>query len=140
MKKLSLVFYSFSLILLAFSFAFCKPQQTYQDVEIQNPVLAGFYPDPSVCKGADGYYLVNSTFGYFPGVPIFYSPDLVQWQQIGHVMDRPEQLDLEGLGVGTAGIYAPTIELLEGVYYVTCTFFYGKGNYIVTATNPAGPW
>lgn len=128
------------LIALSFSFTNCKLPQTWHQVEIINPVLPGFYPDPSVCRGADGYYMVNSTFGYFPGIPIFYSPDLVQWQQIGHVMDRPGQLELEGLGVATAGIFAPTIEYHNGTYYVTCTVVYGKGNYVVTAKDPAGPW
>jgi alpha-N-arabinofuranosidase len=55
-----------------------------------NPFLAGFYPDPSICKIGTDYYLVNSTFAYFPGIPIFKNDDLVNWQLIGHVLDRPE--------------------------------------------------
>jgi xylan 1,4-beta-xylosidase len=55
-----------------------------------NPILAGFYPDPSICAVGDDYYLVNSTFSYFPGIPVFHSRDLVHWELIGHVLDRPE--------------------------------------------------
>ena len=63
-----------------------------------NPILAGFYPDPSIVRAGDDYYLVTSSFAYFPGVPIFHSTDLVHWTQIGHVLDRPSQLDLDGAG------------------------------------------
>ena len=59
-----------------------------------NPVIPGFHPDPSVCRVGDDYYLVTSSFTYFPGVPIFHSRDLVTWEQIGNVLDRPSQLDL----------------------------------------------
>lgn len=104
-----------------------------------NPVLAGFYPDPSICRVGGNYYLVNSTFAYFPGIPVFHSRDLVNWKLIGHVMDRAEQLNLEGLGV-SRGIFAPAISYHEGLYYVTCTLVDGGGNFVVTATNPAGPW
>lgn len=117
-----------------------KPQQRFETVTFQNPILPGFYPDPSVCKGPDGYYMVNSTFSYFPGIPIFYSPDLVHWEQIGNVMSRPDQLQLDGLGISTDGIYAPTIEYNNGKFYVACTLVRGKGNFIVTADDPAGPW
>ena len=61
----------------------------------QNPVLSGFYPDPSMCRVGDDYYLVTSTFAYFPGVPIFHSRDLVHWEQIGNILDRPSQLPLK---------------------------------------------
>src|SRR5688572_30160475 len=62
----------------------------------RNPVLPGFHPDPSVCRVGDDYYLVTSSFAYFPGVPIFRSRDLVGWRSIGHVLTRPSQLDLDG--------------------------------------------
>ena len=75
-----------------------------QPGQYRNPILAGFYPDPSVCRVGDDYYLVNSTFAYFPGIPIFHSRDLVNWEQIGHVIDRPTQLRYEKLGV-TRGIF-----------------------------------
>lgn len=104
-----------------------------------NPVLAGFYPDPSVTRGPDGYYLVHSTFSYFPGIPVFHSKDLVHWEQIGNVIDRPGMLDFDGLGL-SRGVFAPTIEYHDGVFYVANTCVDCGGNFIVTATDPAGPW
>ena len=74
-----------------------------------NPILAGFYPDPSICRVGDTYYLVNSTFAFFPGVPIFESKDLANWRQIGHVLNRESQLPLGKQGV-SGGIYAPDIK------------------------------
>lgn len=105
----------------------------------ENPILPGFYPDPSVYRVGENYFLVNSSFAYFPGVPIFQSTDLVNWVQLGHVLDRPEQLDLEGLGI-SRGIFAPTIQYHEGTYYMLTTLIDNGGNFVVTATDPAGPW
>lgn len=108
----------------------------------RNPILPGFYPDPSVCRVADDYYLVNSSFEYFPGLPIFHSRDLVHWRPIGHVLDRPAQLNLDGARP-SGGLYAPTIRYHAGTFYVINTLVDGvkeKGNFVVTATNPAGPW
>lgn len=107
----------------------------------KNPVLAGFYPDPSICKAGCDYYMVNSTFAYFPGIPIFHSKDLVHWEQIGNVLDRKSQLPLEGTKIANDGIYAPTIRYNNGTFYVITTNIRGgNGNFIVTATDPAGPW
>jgi xylan 1,4-beta-xylosidase len=108
----------------------------------QNPILPGFYPDPSICRVGEDYYLVTSTFEYFPGLPIFHSRDLVNWRQIGHVLDRPSQLNLDGIRP-SGGLYAPTIRYHQGTFYVINTLVDGlkeKGNFIVTATDPAGPW
>jgi alpha-N-arabinofuranosidase len=108
----------------------------------QNPILPGFYPDPSICRVGGDYYLINSTFEYFPGLPVFHSRDLVHWRQIGHVLDRPEQLHLDGIRP-SGGLYAPTIRYHEGLFYVINTLVDGKqqsGNFIVTAEDPAGPW
>jgi xylan 1,4-beta-xylosidase len=107
--------------------------------EFCNPILAGFYPDPSICKVGSDYYLVSSSFSYYPGIPIFQSKDLVNWTQIGHVMDRPEQLNLDGLGV-SRGIFAPAIRFNNGLYYVTCTLVDKGGNFVVTSKKPEGPW
>jgi len=104
-----------------------------------NPILAGFYPDPSICRVGEDFYLVNSTFAYYPGIPVFHSRDLVNWKLAGYVMDRPEQMDLEGLGV-SRGIFAPAIDYHDGKFYVTCTLVDGGGNFVATAKNPAGPW
>ena len=104
-----------------------------------NPILEGFYPDPSICRVGNDYYLINSTFAYFPGLPIFHSTDLVNWQQIGHALDRPEQLDLSNSGV-SEGLFAPTIRYNDGTFYIICTHINRGGNFIIKATNPSGPW
>ncbi|MCR4764589.1 MAG: glycoside hydrolase family 43 protein [Bacteroidaceae bacterium] len=110
----------------------------------QNPVIPGYYPDPSVCRVGDDFYLVTSSFQYFPGVPVFHSKDLIHWEQIGNVLDRPSQVDLSK-GGASSGIFAPTIRFHEGKYYMITTninlmFTNKAGNFIVTADNPAGPW
>jgi xylan 1,4-beta-xylosidase len=109
------------------------------DDEYLNPILAGFYPDPTICRVGDKFYLVNSSFCYFPGLPIFESTDLVHWKQIGNIIDRPEQADF-GTSRLSGGIYAPTLRYHDGTFYIICTNVSGGGNFIVTAKNPAGPW
>ena len=101
----------------------------------RNPILPGFHPDPSICRVGEDYYLVNSTFEYFPGLPIFHSRDLVHWRPLGHVLDRPSQLPLDGV-YASGGLYAPTIRYSKGTFYVINTLVGGtskKGNFIVTA-------
>ena len=110
-----------------------------QEKQYPNPILAGFYPDPSICRVGKDYYLVTSTFSYFPGIPVFQSRDLVNWKLIGHVMDRPEQLNLDGQGV-SRGLFAPAIRYNKGTFYVTCTQVDRGGNFIVTSRSPSGPW
>jgi xylan 1,4-beta-xylosidase len=105
----------------------------------QNPVRAGFYPDPDICRVGDDYYTVNSSFAYFPGIPVFHSRDLVNWTQLGSVVDRPGQLNYHGLGV-SRGIFAPALSHHDGLFYVICTFVDAGGNFLMTAKNPAGPW
>lgn len=105
----------------------------------KNPIMPGFYPDPSICAVDGDYYLINSTFAYFPGLPIMHSRDLVHWEQIGNAMHREEQLPLQNAG-HSAGLFAPTMRYYNGTYYVICTNVSHGGNYIVTAKNPAGPW
>ena len=111
----------------------------YGQVKYTNPILAGFYPDPSICRVGNDYYLTTSTFAYFPGLPIFHSTDLVNWQQIGHAMNRNEQLDQSNAGV-SRGLFAPTIRYHKGMYYIMCTLIDKGGNFIITAKNPKGPW
>ncbi len=103
-------------------------------VTFNNPVIPGFYSDPSVCRVGEDYYLVCSTFEYFPGVPVFHSKDLVNWKQIGHCIDRPTQL-AKGLN-----IFATTIRYHEGTFYMITTNVGTGGNFYVTAADPAGPW
>ncbi len=106
---------------------------------IVNPVLAGFYPDPSICRVGDDYYVVCSSFAYYPGIPVFHSRDLAHWDLIGHVLDRPSQLNLDSLGV-SRGIFAPSIRFHGGTFYVTCTLVDRGGNFVVTSQTPGGPW
>jgi xylan 1,4-beta-xylosidase len=110
-----------------------------EEGQYRNPILAGFHPDPSICRVGKDYYLINSTFEYFPGLPIFHSQDLVNWEQIGHVIHRPEQLDFKNRRV-SAGLFAPAITYHDGLFYVVCTKIDGPGNFVVTAENAAGPW
>lgn len=110
-----------------------------QSITFVNPVLTGFYPDPSVLRVDDNYYLINSTFSYFPGLPVFHSKDLKNWKQIGNVISRPSQMNFMGHRM-TRGLFAPAIEYHNGTYYVTCTLIDTGGNFVVTAKDPAGPW
>lgn len=116
----------------------------------RNPILPGCHPDPSICRVDDVYYLVTSTFEYLPGLPIHRSTNLVDWEPIGHAVHRPGQLDLAGIP-SSKGLYAPTIRYHDGVFHVVCTVvsplqggvpsWPGRtGHFLVTATDPAGPW
>ena len=104
-----------------------------------NPIIKGMNPDPSVCRVGEDYYLVTSSFHYFPGVPVYHSRDLVNWEQIGHVLERESQLPLPEAR-SWSGIYAPTIRHHDGKFYMITTNCSSKGNFIVTATDPAGDW
>lgn len=129
-------------LLLLFAFAAaCTGPKAPQGVavELRNPVIPGFNPDPSVVVVGEDCYLVNSTFHYFPGVPVYHSTDLQNWEQIGNVLDRPSQLPLEQSSAAL-GIYAPTIRHNDGTFYMITTNVGGGGNFMVTATEPAGPW
>ncbi|MDD4515946.1 glycoside hydrolase family 43 protein [Massilibacteroides sp.] len=112
-----------------------EPEQFY------NPILPGWYSDPSVCTNGEDYFLVTSTFTYYPGVPIFHSKDLVNWKQIGHVLDRPSQLvKMEGQHV-SGGIFAPDISYnpRNQTYYMITTNV-GAGNFFVKTQDPFGSW
>lgn len=104
-----------------------------------NPILPGFYPDPSVTRVGEDYYLVTSTFGFYPGLPVFHSTDLVNWTQIGNAVDRPDLMDFDGISL-SFGLFAPAIEHHDGVFYIANTCVLCGGNFILTATDPAGPW
>jgi alpha-N-arabinofuranosidase len=108
-------------------------------VQYTNPVIPGFYPDPSICRVGDDYYLVTSSFEYFPGVPIFHSKDLVNWRQIGHCLTTERQLPLANAW-SSGGIYAPTIRYHDGWFYMVTTNVSGIGNFFVRGEQPAGTW
>lgn len=117
--------------------SFTNPSATValskQPMTVVNPVIRGFYPDPSVCAANGAFYLVASSFEYFPAIPVFESKDLVHWTQIGHCLTRKEQLDLRGVA-SSGGIFAPTIRYDErrGRFYVVVTNVSGNyGNFYV---------
>ncbi len=113
-------------------------------MKYKNPIIPGFHPDPSICRVGEDYYLVTSSFEYFPGIPIFHSKDLVHWEQIGHCLTRNSQISLAKGYPNSLGIYAPTIRVHEGRFYVICTnVTYGAckgGNFMVWTDDPYGEW
>ena len=108
---------------------------------LKNPIIPGFYPDPSICRDekTGDYFLVTSSFEYFPGVPVFKSRNLIDWEQIGHCLTTPEQLPLEHAGA-SGGIYAPTIRYHNGTFYMVTTNVTAGGHFFVTTNDPAGEW
>jgi xylan 1,4-beta-xylosidase len=104
-----------------------------------NPIIPGFYPDPSICGVEQDYYLVTSSFEYFPGVPIFHSRDLVHWKQIGHCLTRASQLPLENAG-SSRGIFAPTIRYHNGRFYMVTTNVSVGKHFFVYTDDPTGEW
>tara|TARA_B100000678_G_scaffold212845_1_gene180291 strand:- start:939 stop:2618 length:1680 start_codon:yes stop_codon:yes gene_type:complete len=129
------------------------PQATFDFVEYEaqgdtppapegyfrNPVLPGFHPDPSIVKVGDDFYAVNSTFSWFPGLPILHSRDLVNWTLIGHAIDRADQLDFSGLGTNR-GLFAPAITHHDGRFWIVNTCIECGDNFVITADRPEGPW
>lgn len=111
---------------------------------VTNPILPGCYPDPSICRAGEDFYLVTSTFEYFPGLPVFHSRDLRTWRQVGHALDRPGMLDMTGIA-SSGGLYAPTIRYHDGLFWLVCTLVDQAddtrgGHFLLTAADPAGPW
>jgi xylan 1,4-beta-xylosidase len=107
--------------------------------EYQNPIVAGFYPDPSITRQGQDYYMVHSSFAYQPGLPILQSRDLVSWQLVGYALNAKSKIDLSGLGV-SEGIFAPTLRYHQGVFYLITTAVGAGGNFLMTAADAAGPW
>lgn len=110
--------------------------------EFYTPILQGCYPDPSICRKGDDYYMVCSSFSMFPGVPIFHSVDLVNWKQIGHVLERKSQLKVQDAGI-SMGIYAPAIRYNkhnDTFYMITTQFAGGFGNIVVKTKDPFQGW
>lgn len=113
-----------------------------QPDEFYNPIMQGCYPDPSITRKGDDYFLVSSSFAMFPGVPIFHSNDLVNWKQIGHVLDRVSQLKVQNAGI-SEGIYAPAIKYNPNndTFYMITTQFAGDiGNMVVKTKDPFQGW
>ncbi|XVS61529.1 family 43 glycosylhydrolase [Actinosynnema sp. CA-299493] len=106
----------------------------------RNPVIGGSHPDPSVCRVGEDYYLVCSSFEYFPGVPIFHSRDLVSWRQVGNVLKRPDQLRPAAGTPTSRGIHQPTIRHHGGRFWVAATDLSAGGTFVVTTDRLAGRW
>lgn len=132
MKSVFRTFFLFCLTTLLIS-------QAFSQTGYKNPIIPGFNPDPSVCRVGDDFYLVTSSFEYFPGLPIYHSKDLINWKQIGHCLTRDSQLPLHKVSA-SGGLYAPSIRYHDGLFYVICTNVSDKGNFYCTATDPSGPW
>ncbi len=126
----SVIYVTFLLFYLPFAFG---------QAGFKNPVIRGFNPDPSICRVGEDFYLVTSSFEYFPGLPIYHSKDLVHWEQVGHCLTRSSQLQLANAH-SSGGLFAPSIRYHDGLFYVICTNVSDKGNFYCTAENPAGPW
>jgi alpha-N-arabinofuranosidase len=107
--------------------------------KLKNPIIPGFYPDPSICRVGDDYYIACSSFELCPGIPIFHSKDLAHWEQIGYAMTPENGFHMEKNSM-VGGLMAPTLRYHNGLFYIINANFSDKGNYIVTAKNPAGPW
>ncbi|MEY7849165.1 glycoside hydrolase family 43 protein [Natrarchaeobius sp. A-rgal3] len=105
----------------------------------ENPILPGFHPDPTICRVGETFYLATSSFEYFPGVPLYRSENLVDWEPIGHALTRESQLDVRNVGP-SGGIFAPTLRHNDGTFYLVTTNVSGDGNFFVTAEDPAGEW
>ena len=118
-----------------------NPMPTTRQATLANahPLIPGYHPDPSICRVGNEYYIVNSSFQYFPGVPVFKSSDMTHWEQIGNVLNRNSQLPLKGAS-SWLGIYAPTLRYHDGTFYMITTNVGNGGNFMVTASKPEGPW
>lgn len=128
------IFMLFVCLLMANLFTFAD------NSTFRNPILSGFHPDPSICRVGDDYYMVNSSFEWFPGIPIYKSKDLVNWKLIGYGVTRPEQMQFADGLQDSRGIYAVTIRYHEGLFYLITTCVQCDGNFYITAKDPAGPW
>ncbi len=103
------------------------------------PILPGFWSDPTICRAGDRLVLANSSFEYFPGVPIHVSHDMLRWQHVGHVITRPTQTSL-GAGEASSGIYGSTLRFHDGRFWFVTTNVNVGGQLLFTADRPEGPW
>lgn len=107
--------------------------------KIKNPIVPGFYPDPSICRVGEDFYMVCSSFELYPGIPVFHSRDLANWEQLGYAMYKENGFHVKA-NIFAGGVMAPTIRYHEGLFYIINCNFSDAGNFIVTAEDPAGPW
>ena len=114
-------------------------------MNISNPIIRGFNPDPSICRVGEDTYLATSSFEYAPGIPLYHSRDLREWQHVGYALPEPGHLSLGGLSAAQ-GVWAPTLRHIRGRFYVTYAVATGLEwpdkfrNYYVSAPAIEGPW
>ena len=108
-------------------------------MKYQNPIISGYNPDPSICRVGDDFYLVNSTFEFYPGVPVYHSKNLVNWELINYCLKDKERLYLDGAR-SSGGIYAPMLCYHEGEFFLTTTNVSHKGHLIVHTSDIYGEW
>ncbi|WP_084885082.1 glycoside hydrolase family 43 protein [Vibrio sp. qd031] len=134
--------YNPNVVIRSFDYQGCDPEflSPLEDDEYYNPILSGFHPDPSICRVDDDYYLICSSFCYTPGIPLYHSKDLVNWQFRCHVIDSNNALKLSPKLDISRGIFAPTIRYNQGKFYVITTAVDAGENFIVTAESADGPW
>ncbi len=108
-------------------------------MQIQNPIIPGFNPDPSIIRVGEDFYLATSTFSYFPGIPIYHSRDLMHWEHISYAFNNPAWLDL-GPDSISGGLFAPTLRYHDGLYYVIVVNMSTLSTLVTTAADPRGPW
>ncbi|MBC6995073.1 glycoside hydrolase family 43 protein [Neolewinella lacunae] len=130
----------FSGVFLLFLVGVLLSAQEGAPTHFKNPILPGFHPDPSIIRVGEDYYLVNSSFEWYPGLPIYHSKDLVNWKLIGYGVHRPEQVEIPANTKDSRALYAPTLRYHEGTYYLINTCVTCGGNFYLTAKDPAGPW
>jgi len=107
--------------------------------EYRNPIVAGFYPDPSITRAGETFYMVHSSFAYSPGIPLLSSTDLVNWQPLGHILTRHSQQKTDKVAV-SEGMFAPTIRFHDGTFYMLTTGVNSGGNFLVSTKDPTGEW
>lgn len=107
--------------------------------QFRNPVLPGFQPDPSIVRVGEDFYLVTSTFSFWPGLPVYHSRDLVNWRLVGHAIDRSGMIDTSGLGANR-GLFAPAISHHQGTFWIVNTCIDCRGNFVISAERAEGPW
>lgn len=110
-----------------------------RDRRIKNPILPGFYSDPSICRVGEDFYMVCSSLELYPGLPVFHSKDLAHWEQLGYAMSRENGFHVEA-NFCAGGVMAPTIRYQDGRFYIINCNFCDRGSFIITAEHPAGPW
>ncbi len=129
-------------LLLAFTILALPASVQSQGADtFSNPIIPGFAPDPSIVRVGEDFYVINSTFEYFPGIPIYHSRDLINWDLIGYALHDPKQVDLDTISSGS-GIHASTIRYHDGLFYIITTNNIDGElvNFVVTAEDPKGPW